>query len=110
MKQRAVSSAAGELKAESLTLMEAELGHLKTMGDRHQIRRDDASHAQDLTLQAADAQAQQDRELLLAEMDHATTIEIAHIKAASADKATEAKEEQLATEGTHDDGEVTGVT
>lgn len=100
-----------ELKAEkALTLMEAELTHLKTTGDKQYDRAATTrEHAQDLTLQAADAQATQDRELLLAEMEHATTIEVARIKAASADKATEAKEEQLATEGTHGEGEVTGV-
>jgi hypothetical protein len=91
-----------ELKAErAVTLLEAELEHLKTTGDRHHERvTTTRAHLQDLTSQAVDAQAQQDRELLLAEMDHATTIEVARIKAQSAaDDLAEAKEERLATEG-----------
>jgi hypothetical protein len=91
-----------ELKAErAVAMLEAELEHLKMTGDRHQERvATTREHAQDLTMQAADAQAKQDLELLLAEMEHAKDIEIARIHAQTAtDDREEAREERLATEG-----------
>jgi hypothetical protein len=99
-----------ELKAErAVTLLEAELEHLKTTGDQQHDRTTmTRTHVQDLTAQNADNKAQQDRELLLQEMKDATSIEVARIGAkAQLDAAAAAREEQLATEG--DEGEVTGV-